>query len=219
MGKGWVKKNGSTIAASPMHGWQMTKVASGATVHPAGWAGCKVSFWAAMLVLVSSRQLVWSVFFRQLNYSLVLSDGWASLRGLWAVCLWLFQVTRLVWECLSAVLIVYICSEREGPSESGHFQGLPEAFESFTSCVEQASLEGGLFYLLSDHLDLTWFPPRWKDLVLGKMASWQMSIWSVSVLWLLSINVAVNVCMQIFDGGMSLFSWASVYTSEATRGH
>ena len=58
----------------------------------------------------------------------------------------LFQAAQLA--CLSAVPTAYTSLEREGPSVSGQFQGLPEASELFSAFWEDGCSSSPLNTLL-----------------------------------------------------------------------
>lgn len=85
--------------------------------------------------LISS--LMWHI------WSLLLTG---NLTGL--AVLSLFSTAQVVWECLSAVLTVYICLESEDPSESVPFQGLPESFKMLHSKFKVLPYEGTIHLLL-----------------------------------------------------------------------
>lgn len=69
---------------------------------------------------------------RQFCWSEPLFSSQASLC-LWSADLRVFEAVQLVQDHLSAVIKAYISLGKKGPSESGLFQGLLEAFERFTS--------------------------------------------------------------------------------------
>ena len=79
------------------------------------------------------------------------------------------QAALLVWECLSAVLIVYIRLGREERRKSGQFQGLPDSFALLTSCKELASQLENLSSPLENFVWLT-FSSGWRVLSQRKLS-------------------------------------------------
>lgn len=101
----------TTVSSRPSwHGWQLTKLGAWSTLH---------SLWAAQQAGKCHFQVT---DLKQLSWFWHLPHTWSCLKSL------LCNSVSFLWEGLLVAFIVY--SVREGPSESGYFQGLPEAILS-----------------------------------------------------------------------------------------